>query len=197
MTAPAAVRGDRMAATLPDRQYLDPADLRSELGRVLSLCHGCRLCFNLCPSFPTLFSFVDAHDGDVAAMTPTEQDQVVDECYQCKLCYLKCPCAPRVGARLPAPHAPHARSGPCRREPPNGRPSSSSGAPICSDSSAAAAPVVNTITARRGSLARRVMEKTVGIASNHCSPALRTGTVHHLVQAAGARSALGCRGGGR
>ena len=34
---------------------------------VYDLCHGCRLCFNLCPSFPTLFDLVDARDGDVAA----------------------------------------------------------------------------------------------------------------------------------
>ena len=50
-----------------DRQYLDDGDLRHELERVFDLCHGCRLCFNLCPSFPTLFDFVDRHDGDASA----------------------------------------------------------------------------------------------------------------------------------
>ena len=60
-------------------RYLVEADLREELGRVYDLCHGCRLCFNLCPSFPTLFRFIDARDGDVGAMTNAEQDQVVDE----------------------------------------------------------------------------------------------------------------------
>ena len=75
-------------------EYLDEPDLRVELERVYDLCHGCRLCFNLCPSFPTLFDFIDARDGDVAGMTPAEQDQVVDECYQCKLCYVKCPYVP-------------------------------------------------------------------------------------------------------
>jgi glycerol-3-phosphate dehydrogenase subunit C len=77
-----------------DPRYLDEGDLREELTRVYDLCHGCRLCWNLCPSFPTLFDFVDAHGGDAAAMTPAEQDQVVDECYQCKLCYVKCPYVP-------------------------------------------------------------------------------------------------------
>ena len=53
-----------------DPKYFDPAALREELDRVFDLCHGCRLCFNLCPSFPTLFDVVDAHDGRVGAMTP-------------------------------------------------------------------------------------------------------------------------------
>ena len=75
--------------TPDDPAYLDEADLRVELERVFDLCHGCRLCFNLCPSFPTMFDFVDANDGDVSALTPAQQDQVVDECYQCKLCYPK------------------------------------------------------------------------------------------------------------
>jgi Fe-S oxidoreductase len=77
-----------------DPKYFDPAALREEVDRVFDLCHGCRLCFNLCPSFPTMFKFVDANDGDVSALTDAEHDQVVDECYQCKLCYVKCPYVP-------------------------------------------------------------------------------------------------------
>ncbi len=34
--------------------YFDEPDLRAELGRVYDLCHGCRLCFNLCPVVPHL-----------------------------------------------------------------------------------------------------------------------------------------------
>ncbi len=74
--------------------YFDESDLRSELTRVFDLCHGCRLCLHLCPSFPTMFNAIDAKDGFVAGLTAQEQDQVVDECYQCKLCYLKCPYVP-------------------------------------------------------------------------------------------------------
>ena len=74
--------------------YFDEADLRSELTRVFDLCHGCRLCLHLCPSFPTLFNFIDARDGDVHGLTDQEQDRVIDECYQCKLCYNKCPYVP-------------------------------------------------------------------------------------------------------
>lgn len=74
--------------------YFDDKDLRSELTRVFDLCHGCRLCLHLCPSFPTMFNVIDARDGDVEGLTGAEQDQVVDECYQCKLCYTKCPYIP-------------------------------------------------------------------------------------------------------
>ena len=77
-----------------DPRYWDEADMREELLRVYDLCHGCRLCFNLCPSFPTLFDFVDARDGAVHELTVAEQDQVVDECFQCKVCYVKCPYIP-------------------------------------------------------------------------------------------------------
>ena len=30
-------------------EYFDEGDLREELTRVYDLCHGCRLCWNLCP----------------------------------------------------------------------------------------------------------------------------------------------------
>src|SRR5581483_5558419 len=73
-------RAARVTATYDptDPKYFDPAALRDEVDRVFDLCHGCRLCFNLCPSFPTMFGFIDARDGDVASMTDAEHDQVVD-----------------------------------------------------------------------------------------------------------------------
>ncbi len=75
--------------------YLVESDLREELTRVYDLCHGCRLCFKFCDSFPTLFAYIDEHDDqDAARMTPAQQDQVVDECFQCKLCYINCPYIP-------------------------------------------------------------------------------------------------------
>jgi Fe-S oxidoreductase len=78
-------------------KYLDEADVRGELTRVYDLCHGCRLCFKFCTSFPTLFSYVDAHDDqDAGRLTPAQQDQVVEECFQCKLCYVNCPYIPEL-----------------------------------------------------------------------------------------------------
>ncbi len=77
-----------------DSAYVNETDFDSELTRVFDLCHGCRLCFNLCPSFPTLFNFIDERNGQVDQLSRKERDQVVDECYQCKLCYVKCPYIP-------------------------------------------------------------------------------------------------------
>ncbi len=77
-----------------DAVYWDRPALERELERVFEICHGCRLCFNLCPSFPALFGAVDAHQGDVRKLTPADADRVVDTCYQCKLCYVKCPYTP-------------------------------------------------------------------------------------------------------
>ncbi len=157
-----------------DPGYLDEGDLRGELGRVFDLCQGCRLCFNLCPSFPTLFDFVDAHEGDVSAMTTVEQDRVVDECYQCKLCYLKCPYVPPHEWELDFPrlmmraHAVrHAEGGSLTERATDqflGR------TDLVGRVSTAAAPLVNAVTGRRGSFPRRMMEKTVGIASDRLLP---------------------------
>ena len=83
-----------------DPVYLDEADVREELTRVYDLCHGCRLCFEFCTSFPTLFEMIDKHDDqDAGRLTPAEQDQVVDECFQCKLCYINCPYIPELHER--------------------------------------------------------------------------------------------------
>ena len=155
-------------------EYLDEPDLRVELERVYDLCHGCRLCFNLCPSFPTLFDLIDAREGDVAGMTPAEQDQVVDECYQCKLCYVKCPYVPPHVWELDFPrlmmraHAVrHAAGVPVRERLTDqflGR------TDLLGRVSTAAAPVVNALTGRPGSVPRRLMEKTVGMASERLLP---------------------------
>ena len=78
-------------------KYFDEADVRNELTRVFDLCHGCRLCFKFCTSFPTLFEMIDRHDDqDAGRLTPAQQDQVVDECFQCKLCYINCPYIPEL-----------------------------------------------------------------------------------------------------
>ena len=81
-----------------DPSFYDGDALDAELERVFDICHGCRMCFNYCPSFPALLDAVDAHEergeGEVKALTTAEKWRVVDLCYQCKLCYVKCPYTP-------------------------------------------------------------------------------------------------------
>ncbi len=42
-----------------DSVYWDLAALRAETQRVFEVCHGCRRCWNLCPSFGNLFKRID------------------------------------------------------------------------------------------------------------------------------------------
>ena len=39
--------------------YWDNSSLYQEMDRIYDVCIGCRLCFNLCPSFPALFNSID------------------------------------------------------------------------------------------------------------------------------------------
>src|SRR5207302_1420726 len=70
-----------------------PAVVQETL-RIFEVCDGCRRCFNLCPSFNTLFERIDAGDSDLSKLAPRDFEQVADECYYCKLCYNHCPYTP-------------------------------------------------------------------------------------------------------
>lgn len=73
-----------------ESKYWDKEALDKEIFRTFDLCHGCRLCFRFCQSFPTLFEAVDTH-GDVRRIPEAKKHQIIDECFQCKLCYVNCP----------------------------------------------------------------------------------------------------------
>lgn len=76
--------------------YWDEAGLAGELTRTFEICHGCRLCFKYCDTFPSLFALIDGrHDGDVGRITPDEAERVLDTCFQCKLCDVQCPYSER------------------------------------------------------------------------------------------------------
>jgi Fe-S oxidoreductase len=81
-----------------DPRYWDEALLQEEEERVFEICHGCRMCFKYCDSFPDLFALLDEkHHGDVRALSRAERDRVLDACFQCKLCEVQCPYTPREG----------------------------------------------------------------------------------------------------
>jgi glycerol-3-phosphate dehydrogenase subunit C len=88
---------DGLTYNLNDPKYWDRAGLNKELERGFDICQGCRLCFNLCPSFPALFDAADRNDQDVRGLTAAERGHVIDLCYECKLCEVKCPYTPRDG----------------------------------------------------------------------------------------------------
>ena len=81
-----------------DPKYWDEGALAKEVTRVFEVCHGCRMCFKYCDSFPTLFDLIDdKYDGKVAPIDEPETNRVMDGCFQCKLCEVQCPYTPRDG----------------------------------------------------------------------------------------------------
>ena len=75
-----------------EKKYWDSDALDKEIRRTFEICHGCRLCFKYCDSFPTLFSLLDEkHNGDVRRITASETGTIMDACFQCKLCEVQCP----------------------------------------------------------------------------------------------------------
>jgi len=86
--------------------FYNEQSLFTELERVFDICHGCRRCFSLCNSFPTLFDAVDASStGEVESVDKTVYWDVVDHCYLCDMCYMtKCPYVPPHPWNLDFPH---------------------------------------------------------------------------------------------
>jgi Fe-S oxidoreductase len=161
-----------------DPRYREESDVRAEMTRVYDLCHGCRLCFKFCDAFPSLFEMIDRHeDQDAARLTADEQDHVVDLCFNCKLCYVNCPYVPGQHEweidfprlMLRAKEMQHEKRGNTALK------------AIATDQflgrtdlmgkiATRTAGIVNKATGSPGSLARRLMEKTVGIATERVLP---------------------------
>lgn len=86
--------------------FYNEESLFKELERVFDICHGCRRCFSLCNSFPTLFDAVDASPtGEVDGVDKKAYWNVVDHCYLCDMCYMtKCPYVPPHPWNVDFPH---------------------------------------------------------------------------------------------
>jgi Fe-S oxidoreductase len=158
-------------------KYFDEADLREELDRVYDLCHGCRLCFKFCTAFPTLFDYIDAIPDQLShEMTPAQQDQVVDECFQCKLCYINCPYIPGQHEwQLDFPRLMMRAEQVLFRERERSLRTKVTDAALGRTDltgavGSALAPVANRAVATPGSAPRRLIARTVGIASERVLP---------------------------
>jgi len=82
------------------------ASLFKELERVFDICHGCRRCFSLCNSFPTLFDAIDESPTmELDGVDRKVYWDVVDHCYLCDMCYMtKCPYVPPHPWNVDFPH---------------------------------------------------------------------------------------------
>jgi len=87
-------------------EFNDPAALEKELERVFDICHGCRRCFSLCNSFPTLFDAIDASETlELDGVDKKVYWEVVDHCYLCDMCFMtKCPYVPPHPWNIDFPH---------------------------------------------------------------------------------------------
>jgi Fe-S oxidoreductase len=86
--------------------FYDEDALMTEMERVFDICHGCRRCFNLCHSFPTLFDAVDESESmELDTVPKSVYWDVVDHCYLCDMCYMsKCPYVPPHEWNIDFPH---------------------------------------------------------------------------------------------
>jgi len=87
-------------------EFYDAAALDAELERIFDICHGCRRCFNLCNSFPTLFDLIDeSKTGELDGVAKQDYRKVIDHCYLCDMCYMtKCPYVPPHPWNVDFPH---------------------------------------------------------------------------------------------
>lgn len=155
-------------------KYFNEADLREEMNRVYDLCHGCRVCFSLCTSFPTLFAIVDDKpDQNAHLMTAAEQDKVVDECFQCKMCDVRCPYTPGQGHewQLDFPRL-MLRANAIKKQQDGRKPVDHvfGRTDLMGKMASATAPLTNKMMEKPGSPVRKAMAKTLGIASQRMLP---------------------------
>ena len=76
--------------------FFDPVQVDHELRRVADICHTCRRCYNLCPSFDVLFRALDRPevDGESERLRGEDLGAFSDLCFECKLCIPHCPYYP-------------------------------------------------------------------------------------------------------
>jgi ferredoxin len=89
-----------------DPDFYNEKKLEEEMRRVFDVCHGCRLCYSLCDSFPTLFDMIDeSKTGELDSVDSSKFKKVVDSCTLCDLCFMsKCPYVPPHGLNVDFPH---------------------------------------------------------------------------------------------
>jgi Fe-S oxidoreductase len=87
-------------------EYGNEDALYTEMERIFEICAGCRRCFSLCNSFPTLFDAID--ESETMELDSVEREvywNVVDHCYLCDMCYMsKCPYVPPHPWNVDFPH---------------------------------------------------------------------------------------------
>jgi len=168
--------------------FWDEASLQGEMERVFDICHGCRRCFNLCHSFPTLFDAVDESESmELDTVPKSVYWDVVDHCYLCDMCYMtKCPYVPPHEWNIDFPHlmlrakaVRFGKDGASRRDrllTSTDKVGKLAGIPVVTQA-------VNA--ANRSSVARKLLEGTLGVHRDAPVPAYHSNTARkrlHVLQ---------------
>ena len=182
-------------------EFYDEAALTRELERVFDICHGCRRCFSLCNSFPTLFDAIDASSTlELDGVDKKVFGEVVDHCYLCDMCYMtKCPYVPPHPWNIDFPHLMlRAKAVQARKEGFSFRDRTLSATDTVGN--IAGVPVVAEIVnaVNRSSTGRKLLEKTLGVAADAPLPVFHSRTARkrlvdrlgtHVKPAGGAQTA--------
>ena len=152
--------------------FYDRGTVDKELRRVADICHTCRRCYNLCPSFDVLFRALDRPevDGVVDHLPAGDLNAFSDLCFECKLCIPHCPYYPPHRWEVDIPRLVlRDRAARVKSE---GKPALRERVLASTDAlgqiATAAAPVVNAMSQMR--LARVLLEKTLGVHRDRLLP---------------------------
>ncbi len=166
--------------------FYDEGALFEEMERVFDICHGCRRCFSLCNSFPTLFDAVDESETlEVDGVPKAAYWDVVDHCYLCDMCYMsKCPYVPPHEWNVDFPHLMlRAKAVGLKK----GRPSTRDKILSATDTvgSLAGIPVVNQVVnaVNRSATGRKMVEKALGVHPNAPVPQYQSKSLRKRVAA--------------
>ena len=174
------------------RDFADPGALEKEYRRVMDICHTCRRCYNLCPSFDVIFKALDRPevDGEIDRVPSPDLDAFTDLCYECKLCIPHCPYYPPHRWDVDIPRLVlRDRAARVRRE---GRPPIRDRILGSADAmgrfASKAAPLVNFANRNRAS--RWMLEKTLGVHRDRLLPAYHAETFDRWWKKRGGKTTL-------
>ena len=184
-------------------EFYDEGPLFDELERVFDVCHGCRRCFNLCNSFPTLFDAIDESETmELDGVAKPVYWDVVDHCYLCDMCYMsKCPYVPPHEWNIDFPHLMlRAKSARFRNEGASWRDRTLSATDAVGKF--AGIPVIAEVVnaTNRTTVGRKLLESTLGVHRHapvpeyHSKPARKRLQHLHDVDGSAAEEGAGTRG---
>jgi glycerol-3-phosphate dehydrogenase subunit C len=180
-------------------EFYDEAALTKELERVFDICHGCRRCFSLCNSFPTLFDAVDASaTGEVDGVDKKVFWEVVDNCYLCDMCFMtKCPYVPPHPWNVDFPHLMLRAKATRNRKQGEGLRNKTLAATDTVGNLAGIPIVAEIVNAVNGSsIGRAILEKTLGVDRTAPLPKYYSRTARKRLDRLGTTAANGAAAGG-